>query len=264
MTEPFNEQDGSRGIWLCAGLVALACHAALGIFAAAQFSEAEVVDLGAPGIEIGLELTSPKAAPSDLPPGPDSEASIATPPVMQQVEESKESELPQDKPTEVDEPDQLVTENKSKKKPEEETPEVKAKPTPPSEASVAQEATAMPSMEAVPEAPESVTRDPGTGDNKQRIRATWQRELVAHLDKHKRYPNERARKSAELTVNLVLDRTGKVVSATVIKGSGDAAFDEAALAMIRRSDPVPAPPALVADDGLSFLLPVSFKPRTKS
>ncbi len=46
---------------------------------------------------------------------------------------------------------------------------------------------------------------------------------------------------------------------SIAKGSGDAAFDEAALAMMRRSDPVPAPPPLVADEGLSFTLPVIFR-----
>jgi periplasmic protein TonB len=29
--------------------------------------------------------------------------------------------------------------------------------------------------------------------------------------------------------------------------------------MVRRSDPVPAPPPLVADDGLSFTVPVIFR-----
>jgi periplasmic protein TonB len=32
-----------------------------------------------------------------------------------------------------------------------------------------------------------------------------------------------------------------------------------ALAMMRRSDPVPQPPPLVADEGLSFTLPVIFR-----
>jgi protein TonB len=55
-----------------------------------------------------------------------------------------------------------------------------------------------------------------------------------------------------------LDRTGHVVSASVAKSSGDEAFDSAALAMINRANPVPPPPPLVADEGLSFSLPVNF------
>ena len=47
------------------------------------------------------------------------------------------------------------------------------------------------------------------------------------------------------------------------KSSGDTAFDEAALAMVKRSDPVPAPPPLIADEGLSFTLPVIFRVKGK-
>jgi TonB family protein len=55
-----------------------------------------------------------------------------------------------------------------------------------------------------------------------------------------------------------------VLSASIVKGSGDAAFDQAALAMVRRSDPVPQPPPLVADEGLNFTLPVIFRVKGKS
>jgi TonB family protein len=57
---------------------------------------------------------------------------------------------------------------------------------------------------------------------------------------------------------------GHVISTSIEKGSGDAAFDEAALAMVRRSDPVPAPPPLIADEGLSFTVPVIFRVKGKS
>jgi TonB family protein len=104
----------------------------------------------------------------------------------------------------------------------------------------------------------------GTGESARRIRATWQKELVAHLDKHKRYPAERSLKAAEIVVSFTLDRLGHVVASSIIKGSGDTAFDEAALAMVRRSDPVPPPPPLIADEGLSFSLPVVFRVKGKS
>jgi len=60
-------------------------------------------------------------------------------------------------------------------------------------------------------------------------------------------------------ITFVLDRTGHVLSASIARSSGDASFDAAALAMMRRADPVPPPPALVADEGLSFTLPVNFR-----
>jgi TonB family protein len=65
-------------------------------------------------------------------------------------------------------------------------------------------------------------------------------------------------------VNFVLDRLGHVVSTSIVEGSGDAAFDAAALDMVRRSDPLPPPPPAIADDGLSFTLPVIFRVKSKS
>ena len=110
----------------------------------------------------------------------------------------------------------------------------------------------MPTVEAAQESPKSVAPAIGTGESARRIRTTWQKELIAHLDKHKRYPTGSSRKTVEILVNFVLDRVGHVVSTTVVKGSGDPAFDEAALAMVRRSDPVPAPPTACCRRGPEF------------
>ncbi|MGZ5876162.1 MAG: TonB family protein, partial [Bradyrhizobium sp.] len=114
------------------------------------------------------------------------------------------------------------------------------------------------------EGPRSVAPALGTGASTKRLRATWQKELIAHLDRHKRYPSDRSQKSAEIVVSFALDRMGHVLSTSVVKGSGDAAFDAAALAMVRRSDPVPQPPPVVADEGLNFTLPVIFKIKGRS
>ena len=43
-----------------------------------------------------------------------------------------------------------------------------------------------------------------------------------------------------------------------LESSGDPAFDEAAISMIRRSDPVPRPPAELTDDTFSYSLNVNF------
>jgi TonB family protein len=90
---------------------------------------------------------------------------------------------------------------------------------------------------------------------------TWQKELLAHINRHRRYPADRAQQEAHLMLAVVLDRTGRVVSASIARSSGDASFDKEALAMMRRADPVPPLPPLIADEGLSFILPVDFRPR---
>ena len=257
------EQKPSR-LWIFAGVSALALHLGGAALAIAYLGSDDLDDaLGAPAIEIGLEMTSPKLDPTDLPAGPDSDASVASPALAEQKVEVKETDLPKDTPTEIENPDRVVTPN-DVKKPVEEDAKIAAVQTHASQESVAAEATATPSSEDIPQATHSVAPAQGTGETARRLRTTWQKELIAHLDKHKRYPAERVQKSAEIVVGFALDRTGHVLSASIVKGSGDPVFDAAALAMIRRSDPVPQPPPLVADDGLNFTLPVIFRVKGKS
>jgi TonB family protein len=257
------EAKPSRKLWVLAGLAALALHIGGAALAIAHMQTEDPDDsLGAPAIEIGLEMMAPRQEVTDLPPGPDTDASVASPALAEQQAEVKETDLPKAVPTETEEPDRVVTTNDIKK-PEEEQ-EVAAVQTQASQESVAAEATATPSSEAIPEGPRSVAPAIGTGESARRMRATWTKQLIAHLDKHKRYPPERQQKTAEILVSFVLDRTGHVLSTSIAKGSGDTAFDEAALAMIKRSDPVPQPPPLVADEGLNFTLPVIFRVKGKS
>jgi periplasmic protein TonB len=253
------EPRPSRRLWIFAALAALVLHVGGAALAVAHLRSVEPDDtFGAPAIEIGLEMSSPHLEATDLPAGPDVDASVASPAQAEQKAEVKETELPKDVPTENAEADRLVSPN-TPNKPKEDDSKIAEVQTSASMESVAAEATATPSTEAIPEGPRSVAPAQGTGASAQRLRATWQKELVAHLDRHKRYPADRSQKSVEILVSFALDRMGHVLSTSIVKGSGDAAFDEAALAMVRRSDPVPQPPPVVADEGLNFTLPVIFK-----
>jgi periplasmic protein TonB len=258
-----DDHKPSRKLWIFAAVIALTLHVGGVALAIVQLqNDAEDDALGAQAIEVGLEMASVHREVTDLPPGPDTDASAASPQLNEQKAEVKETDLPQDKPTEPEEADRVVTETESKK-PKEDDPKIAAVQTSASTESVASEATATPSSEAIPEGPKSVAPVIGTGESARRARVTWQKELVAHLDKHKRYPKERQQKSAEIQIRFTLDRMGHVLATDIEKSSGDAAFDEAALAMVRRSDPVPMPPPVIADEGLSFSLPVLFRVKTK-
>ncbi len=263
MADPETEHKPSTRLWVLAAVAALALHLGCGALAVAHLQVDELEDsLGAAAIEVGIELASLRREATDLPPGPDTDASVASPALAEQKAEVKETELPKDVPTEDQDPDRVVTPNESNK-PKEDDPKIAAVQTSASTESVAAEATATPSSDAIPEGPRSIAPAIGSGETARRVRATWQKELVAHLDKHKRYPAERSQKSAEIIISFALDRMGKVLSMNIVKGSGDTAFDEAALAMVRRSDPVPQPPPLIADEGLSFTLPVIFRVKSK-
>ena len=253
------DKSSSWRLWLIAALCAVMLHAG-GIAAAVfEMQKEEGEDgLGANAIEVGMEMVSPDVEQTDLPQGPDSEASTASPAIQEQKAVEKQSDLPKETPHESEEPDQVVTEDKATK-PEEETPEKAQKQQQASQESVASEAAAQQKLDESKTGEKAQAVQAGMGTDKKRLSQVWAKQLSAYLEKHKRYPNERQQKAAEVMVNFEIDRVGKVLAVRVVKGSGDAAFDEAAVAMVRRSDPLPAPPALIADDGLSFTVPVIFR-----
>lgn len=253
-----------RSVWVLAAVGAILIHAGFAALALGYLRPEEVSDdLGAPAIEVGVELEAPHHDPADLPFGPDAVASMASPEVAEQKTVVEETDLPKARPTETDDPERVVSPNDTTK-PDDDTPEKPTVQTAPSNAAIAAEAMAMPSPQAAQEGPRSTAPDLGTGESLRRQRATWQNELAVHLEKYKRYPDNRPPQSAEIVIRFVLDRTGHVVSAEVAKSSGDAAFDDAALAMMKRADPVPPPPPLVADEGLTFSMPVIFRVKGRS
>ena len=74
-----DEQKPSRRLWIFAAVIALALHIGGAALAIAHLQAEEADDaLGASAIEIGLELASVRREVTDLPPGPDTDASTAT------------------------------------------------------------------------------------------------------------------------------------------------------------------------------------------
>jgi periplasmic protein TonB len=258
MSELYHPRHMSPTFWAIAGIIAVALHAGCVALALVSTQHDDDPDLGAPAIEIGVELASPKLDPTDLPVGPDTEAAAPSPAMVEQKAVIERTDLPKATPTETDDPDRIVSPNETEK-PKEEEPKITTMTTPASAASIASEATAAPTLQDAPEATQSIAPSPGTGESARHQRTTWQKELAAHLNKFKRYPQDRSLQNAEVIVSFVLDRVGHVVSKHIVKGSGDSSFDAAALDMLQRSDPVPAPPPLVADEGLTFSLPVIFQ-----
>jgi hypothetical protein len=143
-----DEQKPSRRLWIFAGVCALVLHVGGAALAISHLQTEEADDaLGANAIEVGIELASVRHEATDLPAGPDTDASMASPQLAEQKAEVKETDLPKDTPTEAEDPDRVVTPNESKK-PKEDDPKVAAVATAASTESVAAEAT--PSSEAIP------------------------------------------------------------------------------------------------------------------
>ena len=246
-------------LWTIAGAAALALHLGLaGVAAWALRPEATDDDDGAPAIELAMDMAAPKSEATDLPPGHEADASAAAPESAQSAPKEIQTDKPKDDVVESENPDRVVSPEQAKK-PEREPDEARPQPSEASAASVASEATAAPRLDATPEATVARAPDIGAGQNAQRMRAEWQKRLFAHLNRHKRYPAGVKQHEAVNRVIFTIDRAGRVVSARIGASSGDAAFDAAALEMMKRSDPVPAPPPLVADETLTFEIPVAFR-----
>ena len=256
------EQKPSRRLWIFAGVCALVLHVGGAALAIVHLHTDDGEDsLGAQGIEVGLEMTSPRAETTDLPPGPDSDASMASPALAEQKAVEKETDLPRDTPTESDDPDRIVTTEDSKK-PREDDPKPAAVQTTASLESVAQEASARQVYDNAKESEKSSVVNQGIGRDRQRLSAEWGRRLSAHFKNHQLYPDVRVKKEMKVKVHLALNRLGKVLSVGVVESSGNRFYDEAALSMIRRSDPVPRPPANLTDERFEYDLPVTFdKPK---
>jgi protein TonB len=254
------DQKPSQRLWILAAVAALALHLGGAALAIAHLRTDDGYDgLGANAAEFAVEMVSPKVPEDDMPPGPeDTERLQASQEVPTQQAEVKETDLPKDQVNEAETPDRVVTTNESKK-PEEENQKVAAVQTQASEASPAQEAASRQSLdEKAPEAERAKAPNIGIGKDRQKLTADWGRKISAYFELHKRYPENKS-KAATVKVSLVLNRRGNVVSVDVAESSGDAAYDEAALSMIRRSDPVPQPPAALTDDHFRFSLDVNFK-----
>ena len=88
----------------------------------------------------------------------------------------------------------------------------------------------------------------------------WQSQVKAHLNRNKRYPDgaRRQRQEGIPQLQFTIDASGYVLSARIVRSSGIPILDQAAIDMINRASPVPAPPASVAQSRLTLTVPVNF------
>ena len=207
---------------------------------------------------------SPRLDTPDVAHGPLMEEAKQTPEAAKEVKEKIDQELPKLEPSPLaPEPAVVLPTPKpiEEKKPDEEQPQ-EERPTQQSEtqASAAPLTTAPPPVDAPP-APVAAAPAPGLAASLARVKATWEKSLVSHLNRYKRYPNDARAHSVkgDVSVRFTLDRTGRVTGAQVVRSSGSASLDEEALAVLQRASPLPAPPDQVAGASFDMVLPIQFR-----
>jgi periplasmic protein TonB len=237
----------------CAAVV-LAAHGLFALAIASRTPDADV-DAGAPVVLVELAplAVAPPAPRSELAPGP------MQPDNESQERVSQEAKPEQKEPEVKPETDEVMAPNptvvlpppvpRPAEKPEEvaqvEPKEAAPVPTAPPEVTAPGEQPATPTVGAVAQPSAAAT-------------ATWQRLLQAHLERHKRFPPQAQNERGVSTLVFTIDRQGRVLNARISRSSGSALLDGETLAMIRRAQPLPVPPASIADAQLSFSVPIRY------
>jgi protein TonB len=259
--------------WTMAAMLVLAAHGGAAWFAL-NWKPADAAGEPPPAVMIELAplAVAPEAPPQDVAPGPQM-AEAQTEPTPDAPE--KPIEDPEEKPEpvvqEIEKPIEKLPEMPNadavlaplpprppepvKKPPPKVKTVEKKKPVDPKKTRAPQ-TTAPPTSQAqradraaAPNA--SASLDPSMSP------ASWRGALMAHLNRHKRRPPG-ATGAGTVTIAFTIDRSGRVLSAQLIRGSGDAALDADAVALPRRASPVPAPPPNVGGGSVTLTVPISF------
>ncbi|MBR0847744.1 TonB family protein [Bradyrhizobium diazoefficiens] len=86
----------------------------------------------------------------------------------------------------------------------------------------------------------------------------WQARLTAHIASNRFFPVEARGQTGEAKVTFVIDRSGRLISRALAESTGSRGLDDAALAIVARAEPFPAPPSELKDDSFTFTVPVVF------
>ncbi|NOJ43386.1 energy transducer TonB [Bradyrhizobium australiense] len=218
--------------WMFSSLAVLSVYAGLTAMLATRRDADDTVAAEASGaivVDLAPLAAAPATTPTDIAPGPEQVMSEAQP-------VAKPKDIPPDKTPELPpapNPDAAVA-LQTQQQPDV-TPQQQAAAT-----------TSAPPAINERIAPVAVAPTQGVpNDKNSQAVVTWRTQVLALVEKNKRYPEpaRSRREQGTAQVSFTLDRKGMVVSARVTQSSGSGALDEEALALLKRAQPFPAPPA---------------------
>lgn len=225
-------------------------------------------------IELAPLAVAPEAPPEDIAPGPQMTEAEAEPvpetpdkpvekpedvpePVVQETVEKPIEKLPEKPNAEAvlsPAPEEPKAEPVKKPPPKPKTVQKKRPPDPKKHR--APQTTAPPTSQAQ-RADRAAAPSASASLNPSMSPASWRGSLMAHLNRHKRFPAGAAG-IGTVTVAFTIDRSGRVLSARLVRGSGDPALDAEAVSLPRRASPVPAPPPDVGGGAVTLAVPIRF------
>jgi periplasmic protein TonB len=272
--------------WTICIVLALGIHAAAAAVAIARWSAEPDQVANAPLIMVELETlpVAPDVKPTQAPPGPQQQQAAAQAEPPKPVEKKAEEQPPPqkneaqpqpapDKPAEVvatvpatpqAEPEftaalppkpQEKAAEKPAEKPADKAVEKKHRPKHASLASAPSPAEKRAARAAAP-APGAASQSPSALPN-------WKSELVARLERAKRYPPEAQARGEHGVAQLAfsVDRSGGVHHARIARSSGSSLLDSATLTMVERAAPMPPPPSEMAGAQIAVSVPIRYNAR---
>jgi protein TonB len=253
--------------WTAATILVAGMHIGGGALALMNWKADEIPEESAGSVAIEL---APMAVASpvdslDLAHGPlMQEAAPTTQAAKETVEEEKE--LPKvDRSPLAPEPEVALPTSKpvEEKKPDEQGQASLPEQQDQQQAASVPLTTAPPRVVSTKTAASAAGPVPGTSVIPSSVQASWQKALIRHLNRFKRYPESARSRGIQgvVEVEFTINREGRVVASRVTQSSGSSTLDAEALATLRRANPLPAPPVQAAEATLDLALPIHFRIR---
>jgi periplasmic protein TonB len=232
--------------WGACFALALAFHAAGAAVLFARWTEDSDLVANAPVVLVDLApvAVSPSITPNELPPGP--------------LRREAEPESQPEKPIEKIEPP-----------PDPQAEPVVAATPPPKPAEPPKEKRPKQKHASLPSAPSTTDHQaeqaaapmPGASTRNSDAVPSWKSQLVAALERQKRYPSEARGDQGTAQLAFSVDRKGGVHNARVTRSSGSSILDHEALALVQRAQPLPPPPPEVPGAQIPIVVPIRYNAR---
>jgi periplasmic protein TonB len=231
--------------WSACFALAVAFHAVGAAALFARWSEDSDLVANAPVIMVDLApvAISPNVTPNELPPGP----------LQQEAKPESEPEKPIERvelpPDPQAEPVAVMPPPKPVEKPKEKTPK--------------QKQASLPSMPSTADhrGDRAAAPMPGASSRNSDAAPNWKSQLVAALERQKRYPSEARGDQGTAQLAFNVDRRGNVHNARITRSSGSSVLDHEALALVQRAQPLPPPPPEVPGAQIPIVVPIRYNAR---
>jgi protein TonB len=238
--------------WSACFALALCFHAAGAAALLARWSESSDLVANAPVIMIELAPVpvAPDLTPSELPPGPQQTEAQPEPKAEPEPEKPVEKvELPPEPQTEqplMVAPPPKPIEKRPEKKPKQKHASLTSAPS----------AAEQRAERAAAPMPGAATRNSDALPN-------WKSQLVAQLERYKRYPSDAQSRGEQGVAQLAfsVDRHGGVHRARIVRSSGSSLLDQETLALLERAQPLPPPPAEFGGSEIAIVVPIRYNIR---